>query len=550
MTGTITAPAALDGESRRSGAIPRELAWRRDRSRKPIRVDAKIKLGSALDIDELPRMAGSLPLPRQVRDPRQAGRSWIGDRTDWRFRTTGEFLEISGAGCCNSYGILGSPGTGKTHLVRKILQNLIDFAPDRPHQQFGGLILDPKGSIADDIIEMFEDHPRAKDLVVVDGSALQTPVNIIDCRLPTRELARTLVLAAQSSGVTAKENYWFLAWTNLFAAAMTLLEYRFARELTLGRIVESVLTVHEDGLREIEVIARDMELNPAAWADVCAQYASGRSSAEIAAEIRQSAVDIKSFYRSRQDHIATVETFIINAFGEFRGKRCEVFSPEAHSWAGSATGGSNFYDAMLEEGKVVVVSLPPSEPVLAKTVCTAIKCLFQQTVMSRKRRFRDGELNNWDRAVFLACDEYAEIASEVPGQPVGDGRFFALARENGCMGILATQSIHMLANSSLHESWKSIFSNFGAKIFMGASDVETAREATELAGKADWQIRTPTTSHSAAGFSISTQKDLREREQIPTHVLTQMLQLGEAVVIGSLDGRASPPALRFLRVAN
>ena len=150
--------------------------------------------------------------------------------------------------------------------------------------------------------------------------------------------------------------------------------------------------------------------------------------------------------------------------------------------------------------------------------------------------------------MFLACDEYSEIASEVPGQPVGDGRFFALARENGCFGILATQSVHVLENSSLRESWRSIFSNFAAKIFMGAADVETARQATELAGKLDWQMHLPTTSHSASGFGISIQKDVRERDQIPTYLLTQMLQRGEAIVIGSLDGRAGRPHVQILQV--
>src|SRR5205085_7827399 len=115
---------------------------------------------------------------------------------------------------------------------------------------------------------------------------------------------------------------------------------------------------------------------------------------------------------------------------------------------------SNLYDSVLEEGKIVVVSLPPAEPGLAKTVCTLVKCLFQQNVMSRKRRYRELDLHNWDRVVFIACDEYSEIASEVPGTPMGDGRFFALARENGCFGILATQSVHVLENSSLRESWR------------------------------------------------------------------------------------------------
>jgi hypothetical protein len=539
MTVRATAMTAEDAvESKR----------RRVRSSKPVIVDARLSLGRELNLVQSPCAERQLPLPPGMAiqpNPRH----WPGDKTRWTFETTDDVVAIEHAGCSNSYCLFGAPGTGKTHLVRKALRDLIDYAPDRPEKKFGGLILDPKGSLVDDVCAMLEGHPRQHDLILIDGSRFQPPINVISCRIRTRELARSLVLAAQSSGVTAREPFWFIAWTNLFGAAMTLLEFFEMRELTLGRIVQSLMP-DVSGRREIERIAEQAELNAASRAAVCAEFFADRTASEIESDIHHAAGEIRSFYRAKQDYIATVEAFLINAYGEFRGKRCEPFSPGPRSLGDPELRGQTLYDSVLEEGKIVVVSLPPSEPVLAKTLCTLIKCLFQQTVIGRKRRYRDLELNNWERVVFLLCDEYSEIASEVPGQPMGDGRFFALARENGCLGLLATQSIHVLENSSLREAWRSIFSNLAAKIFMGAADVETARLASELAGKHDWQIHTPTLSRSGDGFTFSIQKDLREREQIPAHLLTQMLQLGEAIIIGSLNGRVDPPRTRVLRVDN
>src|SRR5262249_7808196 len=149
--------------------------------------------------------------------PDELDRRWLGDKTTWTLQVTNRDLSVREAGCSNSYGIFGAPGTGKTHLMLRLFRSLLDYALDCPEKRFGGLILDPKGSIIDDLSMMLEGHPREKDLVIIDGSSTQRPVNVIGCSLRTRELAKTLVLAAQSSGVTAKEPFWFLAWTNLFA---------------------------------------------------------------------------------------------------------------------------------------------------------------------------------------------------------------------------------------------------------------------------------------------------------------------------------------------
>jgi hypothetical protein len=457
---------------------------------------------------------------------------------EWSLEPDTASVAISGAGCANSYVLLGAPGSGKTHLMLQFLQDIIDFDPDNPQQQFGGLILDPKSSMIDDVRRMLRGHPKEKDLVVIDGSRTQLPVNVISCASTVPELARLLVLAARSAGVDAREPFWFLAWTNLFSAAMTLLEYYDQRELTLARIMEAIMTT--DGTREIQTIAEELSSQAEAYAETYAENFPARSSREIAGDIRRAAAEIRSFYNAKADYVSTIEAFLINAYGPFSSERCHCFSPDYRrplmALQQRSSGILTLYDSILEEGKIVVVSLPPSEPGLAKTLCTLIKCLFQQTVLGRRQRIRAGELTNWERVVFLACDEYSEIASEVPGQ-AGDGRFFGLARENGCMGLLATQSVHVLENSSLREAWRSVFSVFAAKIFFSLNDLETARYASELVGKADWQLRTATTSRSADGLSVSVQRELRERETAPTTLLTETLTRGQALVIGSLDGR-------------
>jgi type IV secretory pathway TraG/TraD family ATPase VirD4 len=138
------------------------------------------------------------------------------------------------------------------------------------------------------------------------------------------------------------------------------------------------------------------------------------------------------------------------------------------------------------------------------------------------------------------CDEYSDVASEVPGEPAGDAYFFSLSRQFGCMGLIATQSVNMLQSSALKENWRAVFSNFSAKFFMRVGDNETAEEASKLAGEADWYVGSAGTSHQKDGFGSSANSELRERKSLPTAVLTQVLERQQLVVVGSLDGGNDP----------
>jgi type IV secretory pathway TraG/TraD family ATPase VirD4 len=244
------------------------------------------------------------------------------------------------------------------------------------------------------------------------------------------------------------------------------------------------------------------------------------------------------------DAIPTIDNIITQSYGEFLRARTRCYSKRIDK---SSTH-KPFYDTIIDEGKVVLVGVSTSEPGLAKVLCTVIKNLFMQSVRSRRDRVRSGRLQNFERPLVLACDEYDKIASEVPGQ-VGDGEFFSIARAQGCMGLVATQSVNNLQSSSLKENWKAIFSNFSAKIFMRAEDNETVEEATKLAGETDWYQSSAGTSSGAQGLGTSSNRELKERKVLPGHVLTQLVGTGQGVVIGSLEG-GDNSSLRFFHVPN
>ncbi len=152
---------------------------------------------------------------------------------------------------------------------------------------------------------------------------------------------------------------------------------------------------------------------------------------------------------------------------------------------------------------------------------------------------------NFKRPLVLACDEYYQVATEIEGQ-IGDAEFFSVSRQNGCMGIIATQSVSLLEISSLGRAWKAIFGNFGATIAMRLSDPDTVRVVSELMGKGHFLYQTRGSTVTEDGGSRSKNGSFVEMDNLRTEILVG-LERGEGAVIGTLDG-VRKPELRFIKV--
>lgn len=83
---------------------------------------------------------------------------------------------------------------------------------------------------------------------------------------------------------------------------------------------------------------------------------------------------------------------------------------------------------------------------------------------------------------------------------------------------------------------------------MRLADNETAKEASELAGKSTWYVTSRGVSHGKEGFGGSEQKSIQQYETLPTEVTTQGFMQGDAVAIGSLNGGATTNLLHFFKV--
>jgi hypothetical protein len=471
---------------------------------------------------------------------------------------------IEGAGLKTSYGIFGASGSGKSHLLVYLLTQIFELNSADPRMKYGGLIVDPKAVLRDKIREIARRAGREHDLIVLNTDELNgagEAYNVIDIGTgegDIYELGKQIVRAARASGAGgASDQFWSLAWRNLFGPASYLLRRDPTRALTLRLFMDELIN-REPSEEEPDKRVRPI-LNRAIRRarELQARAEDAGLSPEEEDELK-AAEEVQNFYAQDQESIGTIEQLVTDAYTTFRMSRYRCFSPAGSKQALAARRPSQWtslYDQIIEEGKIVLVSLSPGEPTQAKLLCTLIKSLFQRKVLTRKdrwledmRRNQGRSQRNFCRPLLLFCDEYHEVATELPGEADGDGLFFSQSREQGCMSLIATQSVHMLKRSSLGEHWGAVFSTLGAQIFLRLADNETIEAAVKLAGKLRVEDQTRGQSYSDQGSGINHNSSLQERDAVPSQLLTQVFAKGDAVILGSLDGSQTPAVIRYVHV--
>jgi len=518
-------------------------------SKPEIHVRGEVNLGNELTLERVsavdarsarkgPRRVAPTSSPAdRVRAPSYGGGSLEYLPESHELRPGRASLALKDDGLVLQYGIVGKPGCGKTHLLMHLLRQIIAHEARHPDRTYGGLILDPKSALIEEVREAFRRAGRKDDLVVISTAELRGTggVNVIDCMLSPGGLAQTLVLAARSAGLGASDPFWLQQMATAFGALLTLMKLQDRRRRpTLARLMRLATGSNESGRPALDPYLKEAEIS-----------LKGRSEAEKAVSDFRTAVDELRAHAASGAASAdartrlTVEQFMQQAF--------RVFGQEDYQCYSSDTPTSRtLYDRILEEGKVVLVSVGADEVELTSLLPALVKLIFQRTVISRFARYRRGDLMTCERPLLFMADEYHTVATKVAGM-FGDSDFFSLAREFGALCFVATQSLQQLVVSPLEDAWKAIFDVLSAVIVMSGNDPETKKYVDELAGKKVVTLRKRTRSISDGKETTSVADERLELPVIPVGTL-QLLKQGEAIVIGKIGGQKEPATVRYVGV--
>ena len=457
-------------------------------------------------------------------------------------------VEIQSGGLQVGYGVFGNPGSGKTFLLMHLLRQIALVNASDPARKYGGLLLDPKAALIDDIREAFANAGRADDLIVLnerDMLAKGRSVNVLDCFMSPDSLGSALALAAQAAGISGKEPFWLNEIGSLAGATLALM--RFLRPWTgttetLKQLAWCLIGTGEQD--ESGTVISNLQ----ALIDAVRLRMRGLD------ENLQQDVDIHistlhNHLRSDPKNRTTLTSFMNQAFGRFRLSGLDMFSGPTALGADAAP---SLYDRAIAEGKFILVSISRENIAAARMLCTIIKVLFQQTALTRLDRHAAGELGGRGRRLLFMADEYSDVATDLPGNNLGDPAFVSLARQFGCMIVLATQSVQMLKTSGLGSSeggWEATMGNMAAKIFLNTQEPETAEYASKLVGKAMVMSKVLSQSIGPDGTTQNINADLDDKDGLQTSVVLRCFERGQGIVIGNLDGSMTRPEVRFVVVS-
>jgi len=430
---------------------------------------------------------------------------------------------LTGKGLNQLYVCFGAPGTGKSYLMKQLLKQMAkEWEPP-----WGGLLLDPKQTL-------FEKKPkqtlfeRVVEEIEIPANRLHvispsTRTNLLCSNLGPRDLGAALAMAAQSAGISSKEPYWLNEMKRIFGAGLTLLNI-LGRKSTLHNLADLLLSTEKVGKERRAALVGDIG------------EAENLPGDEKTVRNRERAIsELEQFTATHGDNAETVRSFISQVLSPFLDPELDYVSDDSESQQSIA-------ELIIRDANWVMLEVPKNSLSVSHMLSALAKILFQRAALDRFASFpkREGP-------IFLFVDEYAELASDLPGDGFGDSIFFSQARQFKVFSFIATQGIPMLENSGVREAWKTILSNSAGKIFFRVADPDTAELAAKLLGEGNLIVADKSVVHSPEGGNVQKGEKLERRTILTSDLFTTALKQGQFVFLGVTDGgEVSLARLRYV----
>lgn len=449
------------------------------------------------------------------------------------FTPTGEDLEFSGEGLTQGYIVFGQPGAGKTHFIRHILRQLLSLNADDAQRRYGGLVIDPKGDYPLFLDETVRNTPARKgtsSIVIYPG--MRKAINILHCGLSAESVAR-IISASVSALAKGADPYFHNNLSLVISSILTAEEIVRRKEprkaVSMRYLVEIVTGFVGAGANRkpgVQNFIDDVEF-------LLGDKSGIEWDQREKSDLRRCIDNLAAFQKEEKGYVAAQifkQAFEALAKLDFLNAPTKVDAP-------------NMYDDIINNARVVLVSIPPGET-YARSVFTLMKNIFQKVMLDRYARYAEeagaGRITNRHRPVFLICDEYHLSASDAPESGVGDTTFLSLARAFGCFSLFATQGLDQIKNSAIGERWEAIIGLFRAKFFFTIGDIGTATLASDLAGEEQSLFVGSSSNEGKDGKSWGASDQLTTKQHLPKYVVLRQLPRGHAAVVGTLDGQSAP----------
>jgi type IV secretory pathway TraG/TraD family ATPase VirD4 len=402
--------------------------------------------------------------------------------------------------------VLGGIGSGKTtRAVNPLLLQLLD-------QRCGGLVFNVKGNFGMTVDELARETHRS---VVRIGPGYE-PMNLLAGLTP--EVAASFLKSAFLVNGAPRDAFWIDTAAELCRNALGVLSYLPDRY----------------GLNGLYRYLFDPQARALCDADATTALVSLRATGN-----ERDARLLESYQRYHDDVFGRFEERLKS---NVNAQVAQALSPFSHpDLADAFCSAAGVAMEPVLDGTTYLVELPLARYGLgAKVAYTFVKLRFFNVVQRR----RSEPAWNQDRPVFFVCDEYQEIISAAR-DALSDLTFWDKAREAGCVGVIASQSVSSFyAAIGDRDIAKTVLQNFRQVLCFRTEDDATITRLVELLGQVEVaRMSDGRTESGASGFfggtHTSHSTNLSWARQ---HVITPQLfrQFGpdQALALLSVGGRA------------
>ena len=379
--------------------------------------------------------------------------------------------------------VTGSIGSGKTQAaLLPILEGVLRSFTPVP----SALIIDPKGDLKKEVIEMAEKLGRNGDVIHIKlgGNVTLNPIYQKDILKNARHINVAQLLKASMMNLMAgsSDPIWHESAANLITNCLVHCAVKKGKNsyFTLNDLYQRIVDANEAGVvpKSLKKVL-DLESKDYDHEERC----------NIEHAIRFFEKDYSKLEDRVKSSIAFSCTTFFNQLENYQASR--IFCPTDKELVVTSM------DELVDSGKIILFDIRGG---LAKSMGAVVKLLYQDSVLRRLEEERDIK-----RSAILLIDEYQDIVTVSAGSIMGDDKCLAKGRAANIVTIAATQSYSSLLAALRHRDVAfEIIQNFRTKIACHSDDLKTATFFRELSGDKIIERK----SHSISEMTQKAQRNL------------------------------------------
>ena len=427
------------------------------------------------------------------------------------------WVEYGGKPIFGGLLIFGQKGSGKTSLIKRMLEDLIRFRADEDAHKPAVVAIDPKGDLSAFIEEVAAKHGRSGDVVRlgVRTKARWNPFAQLGPRTTAQEAKQAgfFLRCAMSTG-SSENAYWDDNADNLLTYSIHLLA--LSGELVgFSRLASWVTTLKE---------GEDEEKRHAQY-EVAEGMLMQRFRGEVLADRLRELEATRDYFEEEFCRLdAKPRGIVVNVCTNFL-RKFEA-SEYQRAFCGPATEPGHFegFPELIRRGGIFVLDIRATEDgAIAGAMCMLAKLFYQAAVKQRDRYEEDWSTRRVKRITATVWDEYQSYVTTSGGGKQGDAEYLETSRSFFAVDIAATQQLSSIqaAVGGQEAAAQRVAGSFNNLVTFLHNDPVLVRYLQQLVGKREREQLRLSVSEGVQGAERDAIGTLREA----SHSVNQQVQV-------------------------